>query len=187
MPSLCIADRGLRASPCNATVACEGAKEFPLLAAKAANKHIFGTLSCNLIYPDERDEALDEVLRTLNYGTVAVNFWAAFTYGNALSVWGGAPGSYKTSSSSSGLGFVGNAARIPSPLKAVGISPFVNKGVVMGSAMPYIVAHALMILISGKRFVGMRIAGLLFRRLFGLLNPLPGDSRCLVRCDRRKS
>jgi acyl-CoA reductase-like NAD-dependent aldehyde dehydrogenase len=157
-----------------ATVACDSAKEFPMAAAQAVNQHVYGTLSCNLIYPDERDAALDEVVKSLNYGAVSVNFWAALMYGNALGVWGGAPGSYEASAPNSGLGFVGNAARVPSPVKAVGIGAFVNKGVIMGSALPYIVADALSILVAGKRFAGMRIIGLLFRRLFGLRKPMPG-------------
>jgi acyl-CoA reductase-like NAD-dependent aldehyde dehydrogenase len=157
-----------------ATVACTSAKEFPLAAAHAVNQHIFGTLSCNLIYPDERDAAMDEVLNVLNYGAISVNFWAAFMYMNPCAPWGGAPGSYKTTAPCSGLGFIGNAAHIPSPVKAVGIGKFVNKAVVMDTPIPYIVADALRIVVSGKRFAFVRIMGLLFSRFFGLLKkPLP--------------
>jgi acyl-CoA reductase-like NAD-dependent aldehyde dehydrogenase len=160
-----------------ATVACENAGEFPLKAAEAANEHIFGTLSCNLIYPDERNEALDQVLQMLNYGCVTVNFWAALTYSNPLGVWGGAPGSYSSSKPCSGFGFVGNAARIPCVQKCVGISAFDNKDVIMGKPIPYIIADLLQIVVSGKRFAGMRVLGLLFRRLFGLIpKPMPGGN-----------
>mmetsp|Transcript_94327 Transcript_94327/g.210946 ORF Transcript_94327/g.210946 Transcript_94327/m.210946 type:complete len:588 (+) Transcript_94327:84-1847(+) len=162
-----------------ATVACEGAKDFPLAASRAVNEHVFGTLSCNLIYPDERDEALDSVLQALNYGCISVNSWAAFNYGNSLGVWGGAPGSYKTSAPASGLGFVGNLARIPRVRKAVSTSAFLNKGITMSKAMPYIVADALMVLIAGKRFAGMRIMGILLRRLFGVIPPALPGGRCV--------
>lgn len=161
-----------------ATVACERAEDFPRAAAEAVNEHVFGTLSCNVIYPDERDEVLDNMLRALNYGCVAVNCWAALLYSNPLGVWGGAPGSYTASESNSGLGFVGNAAGIPRPLKSVGLSAFANKNVIMGAAMPYLLADMLTILVAGKKFAPMRIMGLIFRRLFGILpKPLPGG-RC---------
>jgi acyl-CoA reductase-like NAD-dependent aldehyde dehydrogenase len=159
-----------------ATVSCETTGEFPLKAAEAANEHIFGSLSCNLIYPDSRTESLDQVLQTLNYGCVTVNFWAALTYSNALGVWGGAPGSYSTSKSCSGVGFVGNAAHIPRVQKCVGISAFENKNVVMGTALPYLIADMLQIVVSGRRFAGMRVLGLLFRRMFGLIKPMPGGA-----------
>jgi len=159
-----------------ATVACESAEDFPLKAAQACNDNIFGTLSCNLIYPDEKGEALDKVLQTLNYGAVSVNFWAALLYGNALAVWGGAPGSYKSSAPASGLGFVGNAARIPRVSKSVGFSAFENKDVVMDKALPYIIADALAIVISGQKYAGLKVTGLLFRRMFGLFKPMPGGT-----------
>lgn len=163
-----------------ATVACEKAEDFPMAAANAVNDHVFGTLSCNVIYPDERDDELDKVLQTLNYGCVTVNCWAALLYGNALGVWGGAPGSYEPSNPQSGLGFVGNAACIPRASKSIGISPFEpNKRVVMGQAMPYLLADALTIFISGKKFAGARVLGLIFRRFFGLIKPLPGATKCV--------
>jgi len=158
-----------------ATVACANAQEFPMAAAKACNEHVFGTLSCNIIYPDERDEALEEVLSTLNYGAVSVNAWAALMYSNPLGVWGGAPGSYKSEASNSGLGFVGNAARIERPRKAVAFGPFVNKDVVMEGAMPYLLADVLSLVTQQKSFTGMRVMGLLLRRGFGLFKPMPGS------------
>lgn len=161
-----------------ATVSCESREDFPLKAAQAANEHIFGTLSCNLIYPDEQNEKLDKVLQTLNYGCVSVNFWAALTYGDALGVWGGAPGSYEASAPQSGLGFVGNAAGIPRVIKSVGLSSFDNKSILMDKSMPYILSDALQIVIAGKKFAGMRVVGLLFGRMFGLLKPMPGG-KCL--------
>merc|ERR1712139_292210 len=150
-----------------ATVRCESAEDFPLAAAKAVNEHVFGTLSCTVIYPDERDETLDNMLQTLNYGTVAVNLWAALLYSNPLGVWGGAPGSYSASAPCSGLGFVGNVAAIPRARKTVGISAFVNKGVVLDKVLPYLLADCLTVMVSGKKFGMMRALGMAFRRGFG--------------------
>lgn len=162
-----------------ATVACEKSEDFPMAAAEAVNQHIFGSLSCNVIYPDERDDTLNKMVLSLNYGCVTVNCWAALLYSNPLGVWGGAPGSYSPAAPKSGLGFVGNAARVPRPLKSVGISPFNNKNVVMGHPMPYLLADALTIVVSGKKFASMRVLGLLLRRLFGLVpKPMPG-ARCV--------
>lgn len=159
-----------------ATVSCESREAFPMAAARAVNEHVFGTLSCNLIYPDAKDEALDKVLNALNYGCIAVNHWAALLYSNPLGVWGAAPGAYKQTDPGSGLGFVGNAAHIKNPRKAVGYGPFVNAGVVLDGAMPYILADVLSIVVAGKSMAPMRVMGLLFRRGFGLLKPMPGAS-----------
>jgi len=154
-----------------ATVSCAKGEDFPLAAAKAVNEHVFGTLSCNVSYPDERDETLDKMVLSLNYGCVSVNCWAAHLYGQALGVWGGAPGSWTPSAPNSGLGFVGNAARIPCPRKSLGISPFVNKGIIMDKAMPYALADVLTIVISGKKNACFQILGVLLRRMCGCAKP----------------
>jgi acyl-CoA reductase-like NAD-dependent aldehyde dehydrogenase len=161
-----------------ATVSCESAAEFPLAAAKAVNEHVFGSLSCTVIYPDDRDEVLEKMIETLNYGCVAVNFWTALMYSNPLAVWGGAPGSYSPSDPQSGLGLIGNAAGIPRVRKAVGITTFENKDVIMGTPIPYMIADALTLLISGKKYAGWRILGMILRRGFGLIpKQVPGSSR----------
>jgi len=153
-----------------ATAACETRQDFPLAAAKAVNTHLFGNLSCNIIYPDDRDEALDKVVNELSYGCVAVNMWAALSYSNPLAVWGAAPGQYTADKPESGLDFVGNAARIPDVRKNVVVSPFVNSSVALDKVLPMIVLESLQVVMSGKRFVLPRIIGILFSRAFGLLS-----------------
>jgi len=152
-----------------ATAPADSASDFPLAAARAVNRQVFGTLSCNLMYPDPRDEHLDTVLNELNYGCISVNFPSMLLYGNALGLWGGAPGSYREDKPESGLGFVGNAAGIPNATKCVGIGPFLNPTVSFGKPLPMVVLDSLMVVASGKRFVVPRILGILLRRGFGLI------------------
>eukprot|EP00441_Pelagodinium_beii_P026311 CAMPEP_0197662620 /NCGR_PEP_ID=MMETSP1338-20131121/54143_1 /TAXON_ID=43686 ORGANISM="Pelagodinium beii, Strain RCC1491" /NCGR_SAMPLE_ID=MMETSP1338 /ASSEMBLY_ACC=CAM_ASM_000754 /LENGTH=581 /DNA_ID=CAMNT_0043240547 /DNA_START=37 /DNA_END=1783 /DNA_ORIENTATION=+ len=140
-----------------ATVDCQSAKEFPMAAAQAVNKHLFGNLSCTMVCPDERDEVLDKALNELDYGCVALNMWVALAYGNAFCVWGAAPGKYTPENPQSGTDFVGNAANVPNVKKGVVTSPFLNKGVAMDKPLPMIVADCLTVLASGKNMVLPRI------------------------------
>lgn len=152
-----------------ASVACSSAEEFPLAAAKAMNKEAFGNLSCALIYPDERSEALDKVVQELEYGCVGINVWPALGYSNPLGVWGAFPGKYSPNDPQSGQDFVGNAAGVPSVSKGVLVSPFVNKGVGMDKPIPMLVLDSLQVLLSGKSFAVPRILGIMASRAFGLL------------------
>eukprot|EP00408_Alexandrium_pacificum_P052880 CAMPEP_0171264120 /NCGR_PEP_ID=MMETSP0790-20130122/57451_1 /TAXON_ID=2925 /ORGANISM="Alexandrium catenella, Strain OF101" /LENGTH=600 /DNA_ID=CAMNT_0011732759 /DNA_START=23 /DNA_END=1825 /DNA_ORIENTATION=+ len=158
-------------APVLAVVTVEPAvgEDYPMAAAKAVNEHLFGTLSCTLVHPDERDEAVDAVIRELNYGCVALNMWAALGYSNSLNVWGGAPGSYSRERPQSGLDFVGNLAGVPNVRKGVVVSAFVNKGIVHDKAIPLVVLDSLLVLASGKRFVFPRILGILVSRGFGMI------------------
>jgi len=156
-----------------ATVACSDPKEFPLAAVRAVNEHVFGNLACNVIYPDKRDETLEAMIRTLNYGIVSVNHWAALAYSNPLGAWGGAPGSYKASAPASGLGFLGNLARVPRPLRTVSIAAFDNKGLAEEKPMPYLLADILQVVIAKKPWPVLRIMGILLRRMCGILPALP--------------
>ncbi|CAK0793845.1 unnamed protein product [Prorocentrum cordatum] len=160
-----------------ATVACSDPKEFPLAAARAVNEHVFGNLGCNVIYPDRRDETLDEMIRTLNYGIVSVNHWVALNYANPLGVWGGAPGSYKASAPASGLGFLGNLAQVPRPLRGVSLAAFGNKDIVMDKPMPSLLADILQVVIAKKPLAVLRIVGILVRRLCSLLSAAPPPRR----------
>mmetsp|Transcript_166201 Transcript_166201/g.403790 ORF Transcript_166201/g.403790 Transcript_166201/m.403790 type:complete len:600 (+) Transcript_166201:95-1894(+) len=161
-----------------ATVESTSAEDFPLAAARAVNEHLFGTLSCTLVHPDTRDDALDAVIRELNYGVVAVNMWAALGYPNTLLVWGGAPGSYSREKPQSGLEFVGNLSKIPNVQKGVVISPFVNKGLVQDKSPPMMVWDALLMVVSGKRLLLPRMLGMLLSRGFGLFpRRLPSGPR----------
>ena len=155
-----------------ATVACSDPKEFPLAAARAVNEHVFGNLGCNVIYPDKRDETLEAMIQALNYGNVSVNHWVAFNYTNPLGVWGGAPGSWKASAPASGLGFIGNLARVPRPLRNVSIGAFDNKDLAMDKPMPYLLADILQVVIGKKPWPVLRILGILLRRMCGILPPV---------------
>jgi len=159
-----------------ATVDCQTAKDFPMAAAQAVNKQLFGNLSCTVICPDERDEVLDKAIKELDYGCIALNMWVALAYGNAFCVWGAAPGKYRPDNPQSGTDFVGNAANVPNVEKGVVTSPFVNKGVAMDKPIPMIILDSLYVLVSGKSMVLPRILGILGSRLFGLLpRRMPSD------------
>lgn len=154
-----------------ATVACSDPKEFPLAAARAVNEHVFGNLGCNVIYPDKRDETLEAMIRTLNYGMVSVNHWVGLIYSNPLGVWGGAPGSYTASAPASGLGFLGNLAQVPRPLRTVSITAFDNKAIVVDKPIPYLLADILLVVIAKQSWAPVRIMGILLRRMCGILRP----------------
>jgi hypothetical protein len=158
-----------------ATVPCDSLEEFPLLAARAANKHLFGTLCCTLIWPDAHDSKLDEVVGALDYGAVSVNMWSALTYGNPLGVWGGAPGTYRRDRPQSGRGLAGNALRLRGAFKAVAVSPFVNGKLPLDKAVPMMTLDMLAVLASGQPQPLLKIAGIIMGRCFGLLpRKLPG-------------
>jgi len=161
-----------------ATVESDSFDYFPMAAARAVNEHVFGSLSCTLIYPDERDSRLDAVLWKLKYGCVAVNMWAALAYANPLNVWGAAPGTYNVSQSQSGLGFVGNVAGVPNVSKGVALSPFVNPKIAGDKPIPFVVLDALLPVVSGKSFAGARALGSVVSRGFGLIpRKMPKDTR----------
>lgn len=167
-----------------ATVDSNSAKEYPIAAARAVNKNVFGTLSCNLMFPDGQGADLDAVVGELNYGCVAVNMWAAVSYSNALGVWGGAPGSYSKEQPESGDEFVGNVAGIPHVSKAVALSPFLNAGVRQAKAMPMVVLDSLLVLSSGQKHAVPKIMGIVFGRAFGLLpRRMPAASSDLPKTD----
>merc|ERR1719356_478925 len=109
------------------------------------------------------------MVRTLNYGFVSVNHWVAFIYPNPLGVWGGAPGSYKPSAPSSGLGFLGNLARVPRLLRGVSVAAFDNKDIVMDKPMPCLLADVLTVVIAKKPWAVVRILGILLRGMWGIL------------------
>eukprot|EP00440_Ansanella_granifera_P053590 gb/GFBE01058096.1/.p1 GENE.gb/GFBE01058096.1/~~gb/GFBE01058096.1/.p1 ORF type:complete len:588 (+),score=148.10 gb/GFBE01058096.1/:1-1764(+) len=153
-----------------ATVDCGDAKDFPVAAAKAVNKNVFGNLSCALIYPDDRDEALDKALAELSYGSVGVNVWPALGYSNSLAAWGASPGAYTPENPQSGLDFVGNMAQVPNLVKTVLLSPFVNSSVSLEKPIPMLIADALQVLVSGKSFAVPRILGMAIGRGFGLFS-----------------
>lgn len=148
---------------------CQHPEEFALKAANAVNEHVFGTLSCMMSYMDGPSSELDAVVRELNYGNIGINCWSGYGYGNPLSVWGGAPGSYAVNKPCSGLGFCGNVAKIPHAAKGVMLSSFDNPNMSRERAIPFIILDSLNILASGKKFASARIMGVMLRRGFGIL------------------
>ena len=89
-----------------------------------ANDRVWGTLSANVVvHPrtlaDPRlGRAVEEAIRKLRYGTVAVNVWAAYGFGLGTTPWGAYPGSTLTDIQS-GRGFVHNTLMLEHVEKAV--------------------------------------------------------------------
>ena len=94
-------------------VGSEDPVEFLDAAVTFANERLWGTLSANLVAPAPvlRDPALRAALeratRRLEYGTVAVNCWAAYAFAFGTTPWGGFPGQ-PLADVRSGRGFVHN-------------------------------------------------------------------------------
>lgn len=99
-----------------AETAIEGADVAGYLdgAVRFANERLWGTLAANLVVrpgaPASRADAdaVQRAIAELRYGTVAVNTWSAFGFGNGVSPWGAHPGSPR-SDIQSGVGFTHNA------------------------------------------------------------------------------
>ncbi len=94
-------------------VGSEDTLEFLEAATAFANEKLWGTLSANLVvHPSVlRDRTLrpafERAVRRLEYGTVAVNCWAAYAFAFGTTPWGGFPGQPLTNVRS-GRGFVHN-------------------------------------------------------------------------------
>jgi acyl-CoA reductase-like NAD-dependent aldehyde dehydrogenase len=131
-------DPGDRANPCFAgecfipllaqtSLPGADAAEFLRNAVRFANETLWGTLSANLIiHPRTAQalgQALEEAIRELRYGTVAVNQWCALGYIWGSTSWGGYPGS-APSDIQSGIGAVHNTFMFDKPEKSVVYGPF---------------------------------------------------------------
>ncbi len=98
-------------------------------AVEFCNDRVYGTLGASiLVHPDslkdpEVSEAVDRAIRDLQYGTVAVNLWAAVTYAMVTTPWGAYPG-HTLDDIGSGIGVVHNALMFDRPVKAVAKGPF---------------------------------------------------------------
>ncbi|HET8540057.1 MAG TPA: aldehyde dehydrogenase family protein [Anaeromyxobacter sp.] len=94
-------------------VGSEDPLEFLDAAVAFTREKLWGTLSANVVVPPAalRDPglrpALDRAVRRLEYGTVAVNCWAAYAFAFGTTPWGGFPGQPLTDVRS-GRGFVHN-------------------------------------------------------------------------------
>lgn len=91
------------------------------------NESVWGSLSATIIVRDElvaaKPELVDEAIRGLRYGTIALNNWSVSSYELSASCWGGYPGE-SLSNVASGIGTVGNALLLRNPEKTVMRAPF---------------------------------------------------------------
>ena len=92
-------------------------------ATKFAEDNCFGSLTCNILIPDnivrKNAEEFDSIVAQLPFGIVGVNLFPAFAHSIPQLVWGAPPGHLQ-----SGCGFIGNAGLYRRPQKAVLRAPF---------------------------------------------------------------
>ncbi|MCG8454737.1 MAG: aldehyde dehydrogenase family protein [Holophagales bacterium] len=107
----------------------ESPAQFLDRAVDFANETLWGTLSATLlIHPHslrdrETAAAYERALEHLQYGTVAINCWAAVGYGLVVTPWGAYPG-HDIYDIQSGSGFVHNTLMFGAVQKAVVRTPF---------------------------------------------------------------
>ena len=99
------------------------AMDFLQSATKFAEDNCFGSLTCNILIPDnvvkKNAKEFDSIVAGLPFGIVGVNLFPAFAHSIPQLVWGAPPGH-----SQSGHGFIGNAGLYKRPQKAVLRAPF---------------------------------------------------------------
>ena len=95
-------------------------EDFLETAVTFVNDEVWGTLSAMLFVPSslEGDELVEAAVDRLRYGTVAVNYWPALSYGTGTPPWGGHP-SATLQDAQSGIGFVHNALMLEQIQKVV--------------------------------------------------------------------
>lgn len=98
-------------------------------AVAFCNNTLWGTLNVTLIvHPESLADpdvarAVERAIANLEYGTVAINHWAAVGYGLVVTPWGGFPG--RTAQDiQSGTGWVHNTLMFSRPQKSVVRAPF---------------------------------------------------------------
>jgi aldehyde dehydrogenase (NAD(P)+) len=112
-----------------APIAASSLAEYLDRAVGFANEGLWGTLAANLIVDAvtarERGAgaALARAVSDLQFGTIAVNYWSAFGFGNGVSPWGAYPGSTRRDVQS-GMGFTHNALMLDGVRKSVIRGPF---------------------------------------------------------------
>jgi aldehyde dehydrogenase (NAD(P)+) len=106
------------------SIGSEDPLEYLARAVDFVNERVWGTLSVHLVvHPrtmaDPRlERAVEEAIRRLRYGTVAVNVWAGYGFGFGTTPWGAFPGS-TLADIQSGRGFVHNTLMLEQVEKAV--------------------------------------------------------------------
>jgi hypothetical protein len=113
-----IAETGLKAN---------GPVDFLEKATAFCNDRMWGTLSCSVIIDPRTQKshaaALDKAVAELRYGSVAVNHWAALSYGLVATTWGAYP-EHTLDEVVSGIGVVHNTFMFEKPQKSVVWGPF---------------------------------------------------------------
>jgi acyl-CoA reductase-like NAD-dependent aldehyde dehydrogenase len=98
--------------------------EFLEAATRFCNDTLWGTLNCAIVAHPLHEEdpaikdALDQAIRKLRYGAIAINHWPALVYGLVVPPWGGHPSS-TLANVQSGIGFVHNTQMLGRVEKAV--------------------------------------------------------------------
>ena len=86
------------------------------------NNELWGNLGATVLIKDSKKKRNSEVVENykhnLNYGTIAINEWAAIAFIIPTMPWGGYPGN-KDNDIQSGQGFVHNSFFFESPLKGI--------------------------------------------------------------------
>ena len=86
------------------------------------NNELWGNLGATVLIKDSKKKRNSEVVESykhkLNYGTIAINEWAAIAFIIPTMPWGGYPGN-KDNNIQSGKGFVHNSFFFESPLKGI--------------------------------------------------------------------
>lgn len=107
-----------------APIAAGTVTEYFERAVQFANDGLWGTLAANVIVDRATARepataaALSSAIADLRFGTVAVNDWSAFGFGNGVSPWGAYPGS-SPQDIQSGVGFTHNALMLAGVRKSV--------------------------------------------------------------------
>tara|TARA_R110002049_G_scaffold27321_2_gene94328 strand:+ start:596872 stop:598548 length:1677 start_codon:yes stop_codon:yes gene_type:complete len=111
-------------------VDAESDVDFLYRCVDMMNEQIWGTLATNLTVTNDfqvRHAAdLDDALRKLRYGTIAINQWAALSFALISPPWGGYPES-SLADAQSGIGFVHNTFLLDRPEKTVLRGPLRTK------------------------------------------------------------
>ena len=109
------------------TLPAIGADDFLRAATSFCNETLFGTLSMSLVIDPRtkraNQEAYEEAIAELRYGSVVVNHWGALSYALVVTPWGAYPG-HSNADIQSGRGFVHNTRLFDRAQKAVVEGPF---------------------------------------------------------------
>ncbi|MCO4744723.1 MAG: aldehyde dehydrogenase family protein [Proteobacteria bacterium] len=107
----------------------KNAVDFLPAAIEFVNEKVWGTLCASIIiHPSTRrdpasEQAFQEALDELRYGSIAVNHWAGVGYSLSETTWGAHPG-HTPEDIGSGSGHVHNAFMFDKPQKSVIYGPF---------------------------------------------------------------